>query len=160
MSMIDNCNYAIDHRLQPIHIMNEVIHSKGMIVEKVEIPLFHKRIIREVNNITGEVIIGHIHHSETETNKTRPEVNSITDKMGKIDRVRVFGAVIGADLLVEEYSPTAGRLEMIREFIDLEKELKKQSLPWDIQKMTQEVANVDHAPMKNHALRDSAGQPQ
>jgi len=112
------------------------------------------------NNITGEVIIGYIHHSETETNNTKPEVNSITDKIDKIDRIAEIGAVIWAALHVEECSPTAGRLEMTRAVIKLDKELKKQSLTWNIQKMNQEVADVGHAPMKNHALRDIAGQPQ
>jgi len=95
--MIDNYNYAIDPRLQPIHIMNEIIHQKDMILERIEIHLFHKVIIQKGNNITGEDIIDH-----TGTNHTHTKANTIIDRRDKINKVTVVGAVIGADLHVGE----------------------------------------------------------
>jgi len=151
--MIDNCNYAIDHRLQPIHIMKEVIQNRGMILKRIEIHIFHKVIILEGKNITGEDIIDH-----TVTNNTHPEANTIIDKRDKINIGTIIRAVTGADLLVEECSSTAGHLDMTKVVSEPDKELKEQSLTRDIQKLTQEIADVDYAPMKNHVFQDSAGQ--
>jgi len=153
--MIDNSNYATDPRLRPIHIVNKEIRNKYIITGRIVIHCFHKVIIHEGSNITVVGIIGH-----TETNNTHPEANTITDKRDRINKITVTGASIGADLLEEKCSPTAGRLEMTKEILEPDKELKEQLLTQDIQKLIQEMADVGHAQMKSHTFRDSAGQRQ
>jgi len=146
--------------------MREIILHRVIIIEITEIHHHNVTVTVGVqieiirNNITGEAIIGHIHHSVMEPNNTRPKVNSITDKMDKIDRVTVIEAVIGADGHVEGCSPTAGRLEMTKAVIELDKELQTKLLTQDLLKMNQEIVDVGHAPMKIHALRDCVGQPR
>jgi len=136
---------------------------KVIILEIAEIH-YHKTITVEVrieiirNNITVGVIIDHIHHSVTETNNTRPEANTITDRM--IDKITVVEAIIEAVLHVEECSPTVGRLVMTKEVIKLNRGLRKLLHIRDIPKMNHEAADVGFALTMNRAFQDSAGQPQ
>jgi len=164
--MIGNCNYAIDHRLQPIHTMNEVIRHKGMILEIMEIHFFHKIIIQEgkigmtPNSITGEDIVGHTHNNVTETNNTHPEAIVIIDRRDRINRVTLIETVIGAGHHVEGCSPTAGRLMMTKAVTKLVKTLKKQNITQDLQKMIHKIADVALVPMKYLAFQDNAGRQQ
>jgi len=127
--MIDNCNYAIGHRHQHINIMSVIIHHKIIIIKVAGTHYRNETIIRGVqiemicNNIAGKDTIGHHHHSVTEINNTRPEAIIIIDKT--TDKVTVIEGVIGVVHHVGVCSPTAGRLEMIKEIIEHAKELKK-----------------------------------
>jgi len=112
-------------------MVNAVIHHRDIIIGITEIHHHNVKITMEVpietihNNTNGEGIIDHIHHSVMEINIARPEANTIIDSINKINRVTVLEATIGADHHVEECSPTAGRLVMTKEVIELVKTLKK-----------------------------------
>jgi len=145
--------------------LREIILHK-VIVEITEIRHHNVTATMEVqieiirNNITGVVIIGHIHHNVTGTNNTQPGTNSIADKMDKIGKITIIEEIIGADHHVEECSLTAGRLEMTKVDLKHDKEIKEQLLIRDTPRINQTIVDVGHAPTKNHALRDSAGRPQ
>jgi len=94
----------------------------------------------------------------TVDNSTHPGANIIIARI--TNRTTIIEEVTGAGHQEGVCSPTAGRLEMIKEVIEHAKELKKLLHIRDIPKMSQEVADVGLAPTMSHALQDSAGQPR
>jgi len=47
---------------------------------------------------------------------------------------------------------------MTKAVLEQDRVLKEQGYTRDIQKLIKKIADVDHAPMKNHVSQDSAGQ--